>query len=323
MKFRRIISFLGILFGVFFVLYYFPKELAWLNTQYGLLITISVSVLIPWLTSERWVEQYRLKREHSVKLAEESLWEWRHKINDFTEIKSIPNTDTYIYEAIESPKPSTISYFTYLEEHLKTGHSLIIELWSNLEANYTRINEYKASILESIRQIIVNDDYLDGLELTKHHLRKSRVHRIQPPLQYYSPDEITESIFDEIEYLLQYNQHQHSNIFGVTPTNMETEEGYLQTYELKYNVRLLFRTLNNDNIQILKGWFNSLSEREELINQVENLHKEISLLDELKEEFIKKVDELIWYVQLGNNLKGNCPYCPPGTLTAIVKYFFD
>ena len=91
MKIKRVIALIGVIIVILSLFYFFPKELAWINQEYGLLISLPFIVLIPWLTSERWVEHYRLKREHSIQLAEKSLTEWKKRINEFTILYSKPN----------------------------------------------------------------------------------------------------------------------------------------------------------------------------------------------------------------------------------------
>jgi hypothetical protein len=48
-----------------------------------------------------------------------------------------------------------------------------------------------------------------------------------------------------------------------------------------------------------------------------NLQSLFEELEELKETFERNVDELIWFVELGNNLKGECPFCPPDILSSL------
>jgi len=40
-------------------------------------------------------------------------------------------------------------------------------------------------------------------------------------------------------------------------------------------------------------------------------------LETSKKEYVTKVNDLIWSVELGNNLQGSCSFCPSGILESI------
>lgn len=318
-KIKRIIISIGIITCICLLFYYFPEQLAWINQEYGLLISLPFIVLIPWLTSERWVEHYRLKREHSIQLAEKSLSEWKKRINEFTILDSKPNSESFEFEVVYPEKIYSIIYFHFLEEHLRKAHPFILELWSSVENHHTDMNEWRANILDNMRQIIINDAYLEGLELHPHYYIQSFESRLDPPPEYYEPDTIVNSLFNEIEYFQKYNKHWLN--FELRTRSIDINEQRHIAYELVYDNKTIFRTLNKDDINILEKWFSDLSERQEFINNINILNNGIAELERLKKEFDITINQLIWFVQLGNNLKGNCPFCPPGILSTIKDIF--
>lgn len=320
-KIKRIMALIGIIIGIILLFYYFPKELAWINQQYGLLITISISILIPWLTSERWVEQYRLKRDHSMELAEESLSQWKEEIDELTKIESKIYIESFEFEYI-LPKPkSSIIYFKYLNEHLQKGHPIILELWSKIENYHTSVNLMKTDIKENIRKAIINDDSLKKLELTPHYQIQIFERKLNPPPEHYVPDTITDLLLLDIDYFQKYQKHWSH--FERRKYTIKINEQDKHAIELMYMDKTIFRTLNEDNIDILKKWFIDFSERHEIINMVRSFNDQDALLEIYKMEFVNALDELIWFVRLGNNLKGECSFCPAGIFSAIKNHFLD
>lgn len=319
MKIKRVIALIGVIIVILSLFYFFPKELAWINQEYGLLISLPFIVLIPWLTSERWVEHYRLKREHSIQLAEKSLTEWKKRINEFTILDSKPNSESFEFEVIHPENINSIIYFHFLEEHLQKARPLILELWASVRTHHTDMNEFRANFLENMRQRIIHDAYLEGLELQPHYSIQIFESRLYPPSEYYEPDTIVYSLFNEIEYFQKYNKHWLN--FEIRTRNIDINEQRHIAYELVYDNKTIFRTINKDEINILKKWFSDFSERNEFINNFNLLNEGIAELERLKKEFDNAINYLIWFVQLGNNLKGDCPFCPPGILSNIKDIF--
>jgi len=319
MKINRIITLIGIIIGVILLFYYFPKELAWINQQYVLLITISISILIPWLTSERWVEQYRLKRDHSMEFANESLSQWRDEIDELTKIESKIYIESFEFEYRYPKSNSSIIYFKYLNEHLQKGHPIILELWSKIENHCISVNQMITDIKENIRKAIINDDLLEKLELKKHYYIQISERRSYPPPEYYEPDTIVNLLLSEIDYLQKYQKH-WSN-FEMRKIVININEKPTNVFELSYDNKIILRTLNEDNINILKKWFIDFSERYEIINMVRSFNDQDALLEIYKMEFVNALDDLIWFVRLGNNLKGECSFCPVGIFSAIKNHF--
>lgn len=310
---------LGFLSVLAYVLRYHSDTIVALNSQYGILFTLSISVLIPWLTSERWVEYYRLKREHSQKLAKSPLTNWKESINHFTSLDVEPNKETFQYTPIPPETLTSLPYFDYLKKHLEQGHTHILESWAEVARKHGSVHEYKAEFMEKIRQSIFERSYLDDMGLKSFHYIQAR-RRIPYPLEFYCPDRFAESIFFHIKYYSEYASYPDT-FLKERQANIDQEGKSHTVWDFVYDSDTLVRTLNKDDLHIFKGFFNGIATKPEFHKEMSQLQSQIEELEKLKERFERNVDELIWFIELGNNLKGECPFCPPNILSSLKDTF--
>ena len=264
----------------------------------GGIIGAIISALATIFFGERRVETLRRRRDHSIKLNDAVLKPWLSKVEEYCKIEAMYSQNNNRMMGVEPKNPTDLEFFDVAIKHLETKYPNILEAWEELKRATSKHNEKLAIVLEEIRSSIIR-------ELKMHCYYYSL--GAKEPEEHIKPDKIAQQIYQEIESRAQYKRKWFRGKPRVTPVIISGEK----FFRLEWVNNILIRSRDEKKVESSIPFINQLMETPKFIKEEKNLTKrkdEVSKIE--REDFEAKIKDVIESIDLGNNLKGKCRFCP-------------
>ena len=264
----------------------------------GGLIASIISVLATKYYGERWVERFRVRRDHSVKINDEVFTIWLDKAKDYANMGSSYSNKTDKMIENKPKDPIDLRFFDEAKSHLEAKYPNILKVWEELKLVTSRHNEKLAFVLEEIRIAIIG-------EFKMHCYYWSL--GTEEPEERILPDKITQQIYREIESRAQNNRKWFRGKPLVTPYTSRDEK----FFQLEWENSRVIRSRNEQKVIDSIPFINQIIETPKFIEKEKNLTKEKNEIYKIKlEDFETEIKDVIKSIELGNILQGKCRFCP-------------
>ena len=264
----------------------------------GGIIGSIISALATKYYGERWVERFRIRRVHSVKINDEVFKIWLDKVKDYINIGSTYSKKTGRMIANEPKDPTDLRFFDEAKSHIEAKYPNILKVWEELKLVTFKHNEKLALVLEELRTAIIR-------EFKMHHYYWSI--GAEEPEERIMPDKFAQQIYREIESRAQYNRKWFRGKPRVSPYIAHDEK----FFQLEWGNQRVIRSQNEKKVKDAIPFINQLIDTSRFIEKQKNLAMEEKEIYTIRlEDFKTKVKEVIKSIELGNLLKGKCRFCP-------------
>lgn len=264
------------------------------------LISIIISALVTWYSSDRWVEKNRRKREHTIRLKEASIKPWAD-----AHINKICQLSVY-YDYLEGKVCAEpiknyeyLNYNEFIERHIKTGYPNVEKKWQELRNLVIKCNDEYASIIEDIR--IIFHEMAIKFELTSYYSKQG----ISRPQTFIQPFEVAKAVFREYENRINGIEKWHMGKPTIGAVH-HSGKNYVQSSWLQHT---LIITIPSDNIMIVHEKINEILNDFDYFGRIGTLTGYKMQLAESKNELLEELRKIIELIELGHNLKGTCSAC--------------
>jgi hypothetical protein len=280
----------------------------------NIILTALFSFFIALLTSEKAVERSQLRRYHSEKL-KDSLIEWKSNIHLFLTFNSEYSHNDRQIEMKIIGDISTIPFYNFLWEHLEKGNKDIVDSWNHLYELFLKINNERADIINNIF-IKLKEQNADR----NSYFYYPKLYDKQPE-EFINIIKMSEIIFEETQTRLRENVKWKGGEPNITKSH--GREGILfhnlaMSSTSPSSQETCASLINYDEmVKIMKSVYDVLAD-EGINDSVRHFLTQFPSYYVHEIDFSNKLSNLIWYIELGNNLKGSCKFCPG----QIYKTFF-
>jgi hypothetical protein len=271
----------------------------------NIFLTAAFSAIIAYLTSEIAVERSRLRRTHTEKL-KDSLSEWVKSPYTYIEFRSEYSHNEGKIEAKIARFISTIPFYDYLWSHLKKGHKDITESWNYLYELFLKLNKERANIINNIH-IKLKELNIDSIQ----YFYYPKLYEKQPE-EFIMLAKISEMIYEEIKMRLEKKVYWNIGEPRIVKFYGREEilfHSLIMPSPLSHEETCVTFIKYDDVVKTMKNIYNILDD-EEINNTIRSFLSQYSEFKKEEINFTNKLKKLIWYIELGNNLKGNCDFCP-------------
>jgi len=257
-----------------------------------------ISALATKYYGERWVERFRIRRVHSVKITDEVLKIWLDKAKDYVNIGSTYSKKTGTMVANKPKDPIDLRFFDEAKSHLEAKYPNILKVWEELKLVTSRHNEKLAVVLEEIRTAIIGEFQMNCYYWSI---------GTEEPEERILPDKITQQIYREIESRAQYDRKWFRGKPHVTSYQSRNEK----FFQLEWENNRVIRSRNEKKVKDSIPFINQIVETPKFIEKEKNLTKGKNEIYKIKlEDFETEIKDVINSIELGNLLKGKCKFCP-------------
>lgn len=264
----------------------------------GGIIGSIISALATKYYGERWVERFRIRRVHSVKINDEVFKIWLDKAKDYANIGSTYSKKTGTMVANKPKDPIDLRFFDEAKSHIEAKYPNILKVWEELKLVTSRHNEKLAVVLEEIRTAIIEEFKMPCYYWSL---------GTEEPEERILPDKIAQQIYGEIESRAQYDRKWFRGKPHVTSYLNRNEK----FFQLEWENNRVIRNQNEKKVKDSIPFINQLVEASKFIENQKNLAKEEKEIYTIKlEDFKTKIKDVIKSIELGNLLKGKCRFCP-------------
>jgi len=263
----------------------------------GGIIGSIISALATKYYGERWVERFRIRRSHSVKINDEVFKIWLDKAKDYVNIGSTYSKKTGAMVANKPKDPKDLRFFDEAKSHIEAKYPNILKVWEELKLVTSRHNEKLAVVLEEIRTAIIE-------EFKMHCYYWSL--GTEEPEEHILPDKIAQQIYGEIESRAQYDRKWFRGEPRVTSYLSRNEK----FFQLEWENNRVIRSQNEKKVKDCIPFIKQLVETSIFIENEKNLTKGKNEIYKIKlEDFETEIKDVIKSIELGNILKGKCRFC--------------
>jgi len=263
------------------------------------LTSLAVSFLIAKFYGERWVEMARRRREHSIKLKEEVLKPWLTKIGEeYCKIDVVYSHHFDRIVGVEPKDPTDLEFFDVAKSHLESKYPEILKAWVEFKLVTSEHNKELAILLEEIRMLTIRE-----LKMPCHYWRPAA----ETPEEYIIPDRFSQCVYQEMEWREPYKRKWASGEPRIVPTM----HGNKKFYELEWGIYRLVKIRDEKQAENAILLINKIIETSRFREEAKNLTKRKNeIYNAKRENFEAKIKDLIKSIELGNNLRGKCRFCP-------------
>lgn len=278
-----------------------PENLTWGTYILSALISTFISAVVSLLLNKFFTERSRKMRDHSIILNNKSLKIWLEKINEICIKGAKYSHEDKKIIGLELGDLKVVPHYQSLESHMKSGHPKEWGLWEVFRNEVKRYNGECATILEDIRQKFLQES--KNLDLTEFYPQPGKI----TPENYVRPNKIAEEVLKEVENRL-------SGIdkwWGGKPRL----DYFIGREDIKFhrlNVREsgeFIYDVDRSKVIFCLEFILSMVETPEIIQGSEKLSKIEGEIRKKRDNFENELKKLISYIELGNNLRGNCDVC--------------
>lgn len=263
----------------------------------GGIIGAIISAIVTMRFGERWVETFRIRREHSIKLNEGFLKPWLSKIKEYSKIDAAYSKDSDKMVGVEPEYPTDLNFFDEAKSHLETKYPNVLEAWEELKRVTSQHNEKLAIVLEELRTSIIGE-----LKMHCYYYNLGA----EEPAEHIKPDKIAQQVYQEIESRAQYERKWFRGEPRVTPVII----GSLKFFRLEWGNNILIRSRDEEKVISSIPFINQLIETPKFNKEEKNLTKRKDEIYKVKrDDFEAKIKEVIESIDLGNILEGKCRHC--------------
>jgi len=271
-------------------------------------IPVIATLITAFIFSEKAVERSQLKRHHS-KTLQKSLRMWLEYFDTYTLLKTdYDESENKFVPHIPSMRVEDIPFYRFLIEHLTKGHKELYDSWIGCFTIFERLNRMRADIFENIRQ-----ELLHRLKKFEIELKTAKYHPdIKGP--HINIDIFVLAIFNIFERKYEkgfFFDDENKPRIREVPVWDDTLKDYVTGSDLFFpDTGSAAKSKTWRTISKLEEILYSVLENESLLNQIQSFMSEKDIFDEKKNDTKRKLEELIEYIELGNNIKGKCKFCP-------------
>jgi len=265
----------------------------------GAIIGAIISALAVMFYGERWVENLRRRREHSIKLKDEVLKPWLAKIGEYCKINAVySRNDDKIVGA--EPKDSTdLEFFDVVKSHLESKYPEILKDWEELKRVTFEQNKELAMFLEEIRTLIIREFKMPCYYSNSYG---------EIPEEYIMPDRLVKNTYEEMVYRIRHGRKWMIGKPSIQPVIYGDEKFYELTWGAYSSI---VKSRDKKETERTLPLIDQIIEASKSIEEVKKLIKAEDEIYKMKREiFEQKIEELIKSIELGNILKGKCRFCP-------------
>jgi len=264
----------------------------------GGIIGAIISALATIFYGERRVDTLRRRREHSIKLNDEVFKRWLEKVGDYSKIDVAYSKDIGKIVGVEPKDPTDLEFFDVAKSHLESKYPYILKEWEELKHVTLEHNKELAILLEEIRTLTIKE------------LKMPCYYSSLPgraPEEHITLNRFVECIYKEMEYRVRAEREW---LFE-KPIIQPVIYGGEKFYELAWGSYRLVKSRDEKEVGRAILLISQLIETPKFKEEVKNLMKEEDEIYKIKREnFERKIKDLIKSVELGGILKGKCRFCP-------------
>jgi len=273
-------------------------DLLIINGLISFIVSLAVSILAGRFYGPRWVEKWRNRREHSVKLKDEVLKPWLTKIEEYCKIDAIYSSNADKMVSVEPKDPTDLEFFDVTKSHLESKYFDILKEWEELKRVTLEHNKELANLLEEIRTLTIKEfkmpcyySHLPG----------------EAPEEHITPDRFAKNIYLEMEFRVRTERKWMIGEPNIVPVIYRDEK----FYELAWGGYRLVKSRDKEEAGRTLPLINYLIEMSRFREKVKNLIKGEDEIYKIKREnFEAKIKDVIKSIELSNILKGKCRFCP-------------
>jgi len=269
------------------------------------LISAILGVVSSIFTNKYFIEKSQKARSHSEVLNKESLKQWIHKINDILEWdKNIRYQYSHETDAILPNVPIGLNHIPHnqsLISHMESGYKKEWNVWNGLEKDVKKYFEEKVSILELIRYKLREKS--KSFESFEYYHKPGA----EQPLNFVDPIRIAETTFREIERRLAgFEIEWFAENFKVD----FFMNGDLKVWVVPSSSGSLVNDTDKEKAEFIHLFLTTLVRSHDLQDKISSLINEKKKIDIQLTEFREALRKISSTIDLGNNIKGKCEYCP-------------
>ncbi len=249
-------------------------------------------------TPETRSEKAKLRREHSVKIMEQALKPWLDGSLFYSKLDAeySPRYDEFV--GLEPKDPTNLDFFEFAKSHLESEYPEVLRAWNELKSITSKYNSKLATFLNEIREFTIA--FLE-MAITYSGFRG------KTPAQYMILDRFVKSVFEEIKYQV-YNEIDY---FVEEPKIQPVGIGGKTFQQLVWKSYALVQSRDIYKAKKAKKIIERLIESPKLREGMRGLLEiEAEILKTRLPNFETKIKDVIKSVELGNQFKGKCRFCP-------------
>lgn len=267
-----------------------------LFTGVGLtMTTLSLTLIVTWLSSDRWVSRNERQREHSTRLCK-SIESW----SGVRDIEYMPITvnEKRVFEApiLELPE---IDYSKPMHQHIETGYPYIWKQWLEYKEKGEYYLRKKATLMENINQYLKDYVKNKSFQVWYPMIEKAR------PMSLIFPERIIETILFEWKK----RSEGYPDFLGHEPTLDGEKKDQNMVYHLKIGNDTLTEINHRDEANVFRQDIISLIKDKKLLAQFKELQSYYPEAMNSQRAFSDAICEMQDRIELGHNIKGKCDYC--------------
>jgi len=233
-----------------------------------------------------------------LKLMNEVLKPWLAKIGEeYCRVDAVYSPELDKMVGVEPRDPTNLEFFDAARNHLETKYSSVLKAWEEFKTVGAEYNKNLAVVLEEIRTLAIKE-----LRLPCYYWRPA----IEQPKEFIMPDLLAQRIYEEIEW----REPQKRKWARCEPLITPAISGTEKVFHLEWNgtlVKSRYRDAVEDALFLINRTIEKPSYQEKA-NDLKKRKKEV--YDAKRENFEVKIKDVIKAIELGNNLKGKCRFCP-------------
>lgn len=279
----------------------------WLiNSVRDAFIPIILSTGISLLANKTFIQRSQEIRLHSQTINDESFKKWFYEINNMCPIDIEDNLPTYSHEKNrivpnKLKKLELIPHQKYLESHMKNGYPEEWGAWVELRESIKNFNEQIADTLQYIQDKFCDESF--NVLVIPHYFRIGH----ERPLEYINTVALTEKIYKEILHRLSgYADWMYGDV--VKSSVMRGEARFFQL-AIGSSGPLIMEVKNERSVDAVIDFIPKHLVDQQYTVKINDIKEKAEGLENQRNEFKHKLEDIISNIELGKSVKGNCINC--------------